>query len=130
QDIATPVGLHAGLVQPQVVRVGHAAYRQKDVRADYLGLAFLALYPRRDACSAPRDAQALCPKPELDAFGSEDRLNRGRNVLILASDQPRSHFHDSDAAAEATVHLRELEPDVAAADHDQMIGQEINHHDS
>ena len=78
--------------------------------------------------SALVEAQALRVEPEGDAFAFEHRLDRGRHLLVLAGDDARRHLDDGDAAAEAPVHLRELEADVAAADDDQVLGQEIDVH--
>ena len=47
---------------------------------------------------------------------------------ILARDQARRHFHDGHAAPEAAVHLRELEPDVAATEDHQVLRQEVDIH--
>ena len=47
------------------------------------------------------------------------------NVLVFARDEARTLFDDRDLGAEAAVHLGELEPDVAAADDDQMPGQDV-----
>ena len=51
----------------------------------------------------------------------EDRLDRRRHVVVLARDEPRRHLDHRDPAAEAPVHLREFEADVAAADDDQVL---------
>ena len=40
----------------------------------------------------------------------------------------RTSLHDGHRAAEAAIHLCELEADVAAADDEQMLGQEIDVH--
>src|SRR5206468_9243507 len=38
------------------------------------------------------------------------------------------HLDDGDAAAEAANHLCELQPDIAAADDDQVLGDEVDIH--
>jgi hypothetical protein len=50
-------------------------------------------------------------------------LERGRDVRVLTCDQPVALLDDRDPAAEPTVDLGELEPDIAAADDDQMRWQ-------
>ena len=60
---------------------------------------------------------------DRDAFGLEDLAHRLRDVLVFAADQPRRLLDDRHLGAEAAVHLRELEADVAAADDDQMPRQ-------
>ena len=39
-----------------------------------------------------------------------------------------AHLDDGDLAAEAAEHLAELEADVAAADDDEMLGEEVELH--
>jgi hypothetical protein len=81
-----------------------------------------------DAAVALVQAQALRLQPEGDAFAFEHRLDRRRDFRILARDDARRHLDHGDAAAEAPVHLRELEADVAAADDDQVLRQKIDVH--
>jgi len=50
-------------------------------------------------------------------------------VGVLAGDEPVGALDDGDGAAEAAVHLRELETDVAAADHDEVRRQDVELHD-
>src|SRR5260370_33621207 len=49
-------------------------------------------------------------------------------MVILARYEAWSDLHDGDLAAEAGIHLSELESDVAAAQHQQMPRQEIEVH--
>jgi hypothetical protein len=56
----------------------------------------------------------------LDAFGSEDPLYLRRNVGILSPHRLRARLDDRDAAAEATISLRQFKPDIAGPQHDQM----------
>ena len=64
----------------------------------------------------------------VDAFALEDLEDRRRHVLVLAANQPIAHLDDGDLAAEAPEHLAELEADVAAADDDEMLGDEVDVH--
>ena len=43
--------------------------------------------------------------------------------------QLRAALHDGDGAAEAAEHLPELQPDVAAAQHQQVLGHRVQFHD-
>src|SRR5207237_5274065 len=43
-------------------------------------------------------------------------------------DQPRPHLDDGDLASKPPEHLPELQPHIAAADYDQVAGQEIDSH--
>ncbi len=55
-------------------------------------------------------------------------LDRCGHILVFAADQARAHLDDRHCAAEAPVHLREFEPDIAAADDQQVIGHEVDAH--
>ncbi len=74
--------------------------------------------------------RAMHSAPVRTAIPSRSRMSRiaGRHIFVLARDQPRRHLDDGDLAAEAAVHLPELEADVAAADDDQVLGQEVDLH--
>ena len=63
--------------------------------------------------------------PSLD----ENRPDGFRNVLVLTSDQARSLLDDRDVGAEAPVHLREFEPNVAAADDHEMLRYPVERKD-
>ena len=127
-DKAARIHRDAGFIEPQVVGVGHASDRQQQVRADDVAWLPFATHVYGDAVTVPGDAQAFGVEPECNAFGLEYRLNRCRYFLIFVGDEPRRHFDNRDAAAEAPIHLRELETDVTAADDKQMLGQEIDFH--
>ena len=58
-----------------------------------------------------------------DPLGLKDVAHGLRDVLVLARDQARPLLDDGHLGAEAAVHLREFEPDIAAADDDQMPRQ-------
>ena len=48
-----------------------------------------------------------------------------RDVGILARHQLRPDFDDSHFGAEAAIGLRQFEAGIAAADHDQMLRQDV-----
>ena len=50
------------------------------------------------------------------------------DVVVLATDQSRPHFDNGDATAETSVHLREFEANVAAADNDEVRRHEVDIH--
>ena len=66
------------------------------------------------------DADAFGARPDGDPFVRQNGLDLGRQDGILASQQGRAHLDHRDGRPEASVHLRELEPDVAAADHHEV----------
>ena len=82
-----------------------------------------------DAAAAARRASThlalsrnAMPSPSSIAWIAADTSASSRR------DDARRHLDDGDAAAEAPVHLREFESDVAAADDDQVLRQEIDVH--
>ena len=89
------------------------------------GGARRALKPDGDFSAPGLEADAFRLEVHGDAFGFENLLNRGRDILILTRDQPRRHLHDGHLSAEAAVHLCELKADIAAADDDQMPRQRV-----
>src|SRR5262245_30020741 len=117
------VGLDAGPLEREIVRVGHAADGEEQVRADHLGSAFRAAHPRHDVAPPRLEGRALGPDAYGDALLLQDAAQGGGDVLVLARDEPRAALQDRDLAAEAPVDLPELEADVAAADDDQVRRQ-------
>ena len=98
------------------------------MRADDLRLARRAI-DRRHAPSVRREPDALGAGAHRDALVGENGPDRLRNLLVLAGDQARPLLDDRDLGPEAPVHLRELEPDVAAADDDEMLGHPVERQD-
>ena len=60
-----------------------------------------------------------------DALAFHDLADRLRDILVLARDQPRLPLDHRHLRTEAAEHLRELQPDIAAADHRQMPRQGV-----
>ena len=81
--------------------------------------------PDGDFGAAGLEPDAFRIKAHGDALGFEYLLNRGRHILVLARNQPRRHSPPRSPRAEAAVHLREFEADIAAADDDQMLRQRV-----
>jgi len=65
----------------------------------------------------------------LDALLLEDLEDLPGNIRILPAEQLVAPVHDRDPGSEATEHLPELQPDVAAADHQKMFGDVSQFHD-
>src|SRR5277367_813973 len=66
---------------------------------------------------------------DVDALVLQDRLDGVRDVVVFARCQPRPFLDDGHPGAEATVHLGELERDVAPADDDEMFGHGVEFED-
>ena len=73
-------------------------------------------------------AHAFCIQSKLDALLLKNLPDRDGNVFIFARDQARHHLDHGHLAAKAAEHLPELQPNVAAADDHEMIGQKIHLH--
>src|SRR5262249_42962596 len=82
----------------------------------------LALDGRLDGGTDVLDRGDLAP--EVD--GREELLaatgQRLHEIAVHAGEQPVHHFHDSDATTEGGIDLTHLEADVAAAHHEQVLG--------
>ncbi len=65
----------------------------------------------------------------LDALLLEDLEDLRGDILVLPAEQLVAPVHDRDPGAEATEHLPEFQPDVAAANHQQMFGDVSQFHD-
>src|SRR5260370_8841902 len=85
-----------------------------------LGRPLLAREGHDDLAVFSDDAETLGVGADIDALAREERRHCLRHLLVLARDEARADLHDRDLAAAAAVPLAELEPDVAAAQHQQM----------
>ena len=127
-DVAVRVGRNARLVEAEIVRVRAAADGEEQMAAHDLLRALAAFQADGDAVAAFLVGDAFGVQPDLHAFLLKDRLHRVGHVGVLARDQPVGHLHDGHAAPEAAIHLRELKPDIGAADDDEMLRQEVDVH--
>jgi hypothetical protein len=128
-DVAPLVRLDAGCLEAEIVGVGPAPGGDEQMAARDLARRVRVAEGDGDAARLPGHADAFRPGMQRHALALKNVRDGGRDVLILARDDPWSHLDDGDAAAEAPVHLRELEADVAAADDDEMVWQlpELHH---
>src|ERR1700758_1961006 len=93
-----------------------------------LGRADGTIDPNDDALAAFRDSDAGSVDPYTHTFTLQDPADRRGDVRVLALDQSRTHLDDRPLAAEASIHLGEFEPDIAASDDHQMPRQKIDRH--
>src|SRR5687768_13555094 len=77
-DVAALVGLDAGGVEAEVVRVGHPAHGEQQMRAPLARRAFPAAEADGYAVRLLLYAQAFGAQAQLDAFRAQDFLDRGR----------------------------------------------------
>src|SRR5229473_1705886 len=79
-----------------------------------------------DGLSGPAlHTENLDPEMHRDAFVAEHFEDRGRNIGIFPPGELRSCLHDAYAAAEASIGLCQLQANISATKHDQMVGQSI-----
>jgi hypothetical protein len=115
---AIPRGLGADVVGVRAAAGGDQQVRAPDERAAARGpVAQLGLHavPR-----AGGDAHDLVAEAQVDAVLAEDRGQRLAHVGVLARQQTVVRVDHGDGAAEPAVELRELQPDVAAAEDEQV----------
>jgi hypothetical protein len=67
----------------------------------------------------------LDPEMHHDAFVAQHLQDSGRDVGIFPAGELWSRLQDAYAAAEAAIGLCQLQTDIAAAKHDQVVGQSI-----
>ena len=72
-------------------------------------------------------AAGLGPQQDLDTVLAQDLGHR--YIGILSAHQLPTELYDRDLAAETPEHLGELQPDVTAAEHEQVLRQDVELHD-
>ena len=131
-DEAARVGGDAGRVEAEVGGVGLAADGEQQVRARHVGLAAVshAVCTRTPfAPSRATDRHFALARIAMPSRSSTC-CNGRRHLFVLARDDARAHLAHRDLRAEAAEDLRELEADVAAADHHQVLGQVVEFEDA
>ena len=76
-----------------------------------------------------RHATRVGLQQDLDAVLAQDGGDGVGDVGVFAAEQALAALHDGHPAAEAAEHLAELQPDVAAAEDDQVVGNRVEFHD-
>ena len=125
---SAPIGLDACLVQAEIIGVGSSADGKQQVTADDAPWLFATVEADCDTVAVALDGDALGVQTDCDPFLLENLPDRIGHIFVLARDEALGHFDDGHFAAEATVHLREFESDIAAADDEQMIRQKVHLH--
>ena len=84
---------------------------------------------RPTSISAPRGSKRhSAVDPAGDPFRLQNFSDGLGDVLVLARDEARPLFDHGDLRPEATKHLREFQPNIAAAHHDQASRQAFERH--
>ena len=111
------------------MRIRHASDGEQHVAANSFFRPIRAIGGDSDLIAASLERGASRLKPGLDAFILQNFKNGLGNVLVLARDQSVAAMDDGDLAAETAIDLREFQTDIAAADYDQVVRQEVDLHD-
>src|SRR3989442_3437706 len=104
------------------------ANRQQQVRSADLWSAGRAVQMRNGLLTLLGETDAFRIQADVDVFAGQDFLDRHRYILVLALNQAGPHLDDSDLASKSAEHLPELQPHVAAAHYDQMLGKKVDFH--
>src|SRR5690606_32590579 len=110
--VAAFIHVHAGLAEPETCGVRPATHGHQHVAARDP----VAVQRRPDRIAIARERDVADTRADADAVGLQDPADRGRYVLVLAADQARPLLRHGHVRAEAPVHLRVFQADVAAAD--------------
>src|SRR3984885_437824 len=86
-------------------------------------MTFKAVESDRDFFAFVLESDTVRVKAKLNPLGLKDLLDNERDVFILVGDESRHTFDDGYLSPEASVHLSELKPDIAASHDDEMFGR-------
>src|SRR6266404_451173 len=125
-DVAAGILSYPGAVEPEIVGVWPPSGRHEQVGSPDLASAPVAVESHDDLAVALRDMQAFGVGADIDAFAAQERRDRLGHILVLARNEARAYLYDRDLAAEAAIHLSELEPDIAPAQHQEMPRQVVD----
>jgi hypothetical protein len=126
---AARVGCDAGPVEAEIVGVGTTANGQKHIRTNDQGITGSALDTDGDPVCMWCKGDALGAGAHGYALGFEDVADRLGDVFVFAADEARAHLDDCHGRAEPSVHLREFEPDITAADNYEMLRNMVERED-
>ena len=126
EDVAVFVCGDASTVEAEVLRVGGAPDGEEDVGAgDGRVVGFGAGGAGLDTQWMRGEVDAFGVEVDGDAFGFEDAEDAGGDVFVFVGGEARAFLDDGDLGAEAAVHLGELDADVAAADDEEVLGEDV-----
>ena len=91
------------------------------MRSFYFLRTLIAVHPNRDSLVGRPRLDAVCLQTKPDPFSFENFLNGVGYVIVLTADDSIVHLYNRDLAAESAIHLGELQPNVTAADDNQVF---------
>ncbi len=93
-------------------------------------LALRSVYGEGDSTvRLRRSAEGLRLQKHGDAIFAEDLRDLRRDIFVLVRRQSRAALNHRHRATEAAEHLRELQPDKAAPEHEQVFRHIGEFHD-
>lgn len=125
RDEAARVALDAGHVEADAVGVGRAPRRHQQLARFDRALAAARAHQGAQRAPPAVHPQQRGAQHDLGAFVEEQVQERVGDVRVLAAEELRPTLDDGDAAAEAPIGLRELQPDIPAAEDNQVLGHAI-----
>ena len=128
-DESAGVGLDAGDLQAEAIRIRSPPHREKEVRALEMPLALRTPNSQRDTRARRLDLCRRRFEQDLDTVLAQNVCDRVGDVGILAAEELRTALNDCHIRSEAPEHLSELEPDVSAADDHQVLRRLVELHD-
>src|SRR5438552_18923554 len=98
------------------------------MRTEYLRCTFLTVHTDGDTSFmfSKRDTLRIQPNPY--SFSLQDFTHGVRNIFVFPPNQAWSHLYNRDFAPEAAIHLSEFQPDIRAANDDEILRQKIDLH--
>jgi hypothetical protein len=112
-DVTAFVGFNTGFIKAKTIGVWLAANSEQNMTADDLLGTFIAVRIKHYSTVLIFDADAAGAGAEFNGFVFTYLPDSVRNIFVFTHDQTRPHFNDGYAAAEATIHLGKLQPDIA-----------------
>src|SRR5205823_7259223 len=127
-DVTALIDFNPGVFHTEIVGVRHTTDCEKRMRADDSLIAAAAIDLHGHFVAAFFKGDAFSAQTDFDTFAFENCFDVFGNVFVFTVNQSRPPLHNGDLAAEAAVHLCKLQPHIAAADDDQVLGQEVHVH--
>src|SRR4030095_6321565 len=127
-DVTALTDLNPGMFHTEVVGIWHTTDCEKRMRADDSLITAAAINLHGHFVAAFFKADAFRSQTDLDTFAFEDCFDVFGNVFVFMVNQSWPPLHNGDLTAEAAIHLSKLQPPIAAADDDQVLGQKVHVH--
>src|SRR5207245_3541834 len=128
-DEAAIIRFHPGRRKVQSVRVRRSPRGDQQMRTGQSGRSAVLLDLQLNAPVNLSDVNRSCLQQDLNPVLLQDLSNVSRDVGVLAGEQLASRLNNRHATAEAPEQLSKLQTNVATAQDQQVIGNNIEFHD-